>query len=105
MFLLQRFCLIKGITLKDGDSVCSAIPIHDKSDKFGVFLNNGLGKQIDLKELPLQKKAGKGLMVSKLAEELENHIERMMGFRVLDHELKFYGQCKDCVKKSAEKVT
>lgn len=59
---------IKGITLKDGDSVCSAIPIHDKSDKFGVFLNNGLGKQIDLKELPLQKKAGKGLMVSKLAE-------------------------------------
>lgn len=59
---------IKGITLKDGDNVCSAIPIHDKSDKFGVFLNNGLGKQIDLKELPLQKKAGKGLMVSKLAE-------------------------------------
>lgn len=59
---------IKGITLKDGDSVCSAIPIHDKNDKFGVFLNNGLGKQIDLKELPLQKKAGKGLMVSKLAE-------------------------------------
>ena len=40
-----------------------------------------------------------------LLEELENHIERMMGFRVLDHELKFYGQCKDCVKKSAEKVT
>lgn len=59
---------IKGITLKDGDNVCSAIPIHDKSDKLGVFLNNGLGKQIDLKELPLQKKAGKGLMVSKLAE-------------------------------------
>lgn len=59
---------IKGITLKDGDSVCSAIPIHDKDDKLGIFLNNGLGKQVDLKELPLQKKAGKGLMVSKLAE-------------------------------------
>ena len=40
-----------------------------------------------------------------LLEELENHIERMMGFRVLDHELKFYGQCKDCAEKSAEKVT
>ncbi len=40
-----------------------------------------------------------------LLEELENHIERMMGFRVLDHELKFYGQCKDCVERSAEKVT
>lgn len=59
---------IKGITLKDGDSVCSAIPIHDKNDKLGIFLNNGLGKQVDLKELPLQKKAGKGLMISKLAE-------------------------------------
>ena len=59
---------IKGITLKDGDSVCSAIPIHDKNDKLGVFLSNGLGKQVDLKELPLQKKAGKGLMISKLAE-------------------------------------
>lgn len=59
---------IKGITLKDGDSVCSAIPIHDKNDKLGIFLNNGLGKQVNLKELPLQKKAGKGLMISKLAE-------------------------------------
>lgn len=59
---------IKGITLKDGDSVCSAIPIRDKNDKLGVFLSNGLGKLIDLKELPLQKKAGKGLMISKLAE-------------------------------------
>lgn len=38
-----------------------------------------------------------------LLEELENHIERMMGFRVLDHELKFYGQCKDCVKKKCGK--
>ena len=40
-----------------------------------------------------------------LLEELENHIEKMTGFRVLDHELKFYGQCKDCAEKSAEKVT
>lgn len=34
-----------------------------------------------------------------LLEELEHHIEETMGFHVLDHELKFYGQCKDCVEK------
>ncbi len=40
-----------------------------------------------------------------LLEGLESHIEAMTGFRVSDHELKFYGQCKDCVEKSVEKVT
>ena len=30
-------------------------------------------------------------------DELERHIEETTGFHVLDHELKFYGQCKDCV--------
>lgn len=32
-------------------------------------------------------------------EELEKHIEETTGFHVLDHELKFYGQCKDCKKE------
>ncbi|MEF9945767.1 MAG: Fur family transcriptional regulator [Lachnospiraceae bacterium] len=31
-----------------------------------------------------------------LLEELEKHIEETNGFHVLDHELKFYGQCKEC---------
>lgn len=31
-----------------------------------------------------------------LLEELESHIEEKLGFHVLDHELKFYGQCKEC---------
>lgn len=35
-----------------------------------------------------------------LLEELEKHIEEDTGFHVLDHELKFYGQCKDCLGKS-----
>ena len=34
-----------------------------------------------------------------LLEELERHIEEETGFHVLDHELKFYGQCMDCRKK------
>lgn len=35
-----------------------------------------------------------------LLEELERHIEMDAGFHVLDHELKFYGQCRDCISKS-----
>lgn len=31
-----------------------------------------------------------------LLEELEDHIEDELGFHVLDHELKFYGQCQEC---------
>ncbi len=34
-----------------------------------------------------------------LLEELERHIEEETGFHVLDHELKFYGQCRECREK------
>ena len=32
-------------------------------------------------------------------EDLEDKIEDTTGFHVLDHELKFYGQCSECRKK------
>ena len=32
-------------------------------------------------------------------QELERHIEDATGFHVLDHELKFYGQCKECLER------
>lgn len=34
-----------------------------------------------------------------LLDDLERHIEETLGFRVLDHELKVYGECKDCIQK------
>lgn len=34
-----------------------------------------------------------------LLDELEGHIEMATGFHVLDHELKFYGQCRECLLK------
>ena len=35
---------------------------------------------------------------------IESYIERKTDFHVLDHELKFYGQCKECAEReSAEK--
>lgn len=33
-------------------------------------------------------------------DELEHHIEEATGFHVLDHELKFYGQCAQCRNKA-----
>lgn len=34
-----------------------------------------------------------------LLEELERHIEETAGFHVLDHELKFFGICGECMKR------
>ena len=31
-----------------------------------------------------------------LLDDLEHHIEEATGFHVLDHELKFYGLCREC---------
>jgi Fur family ferric uptake transcriptional regulator len=33
-----------------------------------------------------------------LLEALENFIEQKNGFQIIDHELKFYGYCKECRK-------
>ena len=42
-----------------------------------------------------------------LLEGLEQHIEETAGFHVLDHEVKFYGLCSECMKtqKSMEVFT
>ena len=34
-----------------------------------------------------------------LLDDLEHHIEEVTGFHVLDHELKFFGLCRECMKK------
>ena len=52
---------IKGINLNDNDSVIATLVVRDKKDELAVFTENGLGKKIELKELPIQKRAGKGL--------------------------------------------
>ena len=52
---------VKGITLAAGDYIVSAIPVRSATDKLAVFATNGVAKRIDLSEIPLQKRAGKGL--------------------------------------------
>ena len=56
---------VKGITLKDDDYVVSALPIRNSNDQLAIISEKGLGKKIDLKELVIQKRAGKGLIVYK----------------------------------------
>lgn len=56
---------IKGITLKENDYVVAALPVRHETDQLAIFSEGGLGKKIKLDELPLQKRAGKGLMIYK----------------------------------------
>lgn len=62
---------VKGIGLKEGDAVSLALPVHDSNDQLGVFLSSGLGKKIKLSELPAQKRAGKGLAITKINDEYD----------------------------------
>ena len=56
---------VKGINLADGDMVVSAIPVRNVNDKLAIFVNGGYCKKFGLDELPVQKRAGKGLMCYK----------------------------------------
>lgn len=56
---------LKGITLKANDEVVCCLPIRDDSDDLAIFFETGNGKRINLKELPLQSRAGKGLICHK----------------------------------------
>lgn len=56
---------IKGITLKEDDYVVAALPVRHATDQLAIFAESGLGKKIKLEELPVQKRAGKGLMIYK----------------------------------------
>lgn len=60
---------VKGISLKEGDAVSVALPIHDTKDELGIFFSSGIGKKIKLSELPAQKRAGKGLQIGKLGDK------------------------------------
>ena len=56
---------IKGIAMKDSDEVVAALPVRNKNDKLAVFTSTGAGKKLDLAELPVQKRGGKGLICHK----------------------------------------
>ena len=59
---------IKGITLNPGDTIIAALPVRNTNDKLALFSSTGLAKKIDLSELPIQKRAGKGLICYKTTD-------------------------------------
>ena len=56
---------VKGINIGTDDEVVAAIPVRNINDKLAVFVSGGMAKKFDLSELPVQKRAGKGLMCYK----------------------------------------
>ena len=56
---------VKGINMSEGDSIVSAIPVRNANDKLAIFVEGGMAKKFSLDELPVQKRAGKGLMCYK----------------------------------------
>ena len=56
---------VKGINLGADDEIVAAIPVRNTNDKLAIFINGGYCKKFGLDELPIQKRAGKGLMCYK----------------------------------------
>ena len=54
---------VKAIDLKEEDAISVAIPVHDKEDYLAIFADKGTAKKIKLSDLPVQKRAGKGLNI------------------------------------------
>ena len=63
---------VKGITLKENDYVVAAMPVRHSEDQIAVFAKGGLGKKFPMNELPVQKRAGKGLICYKPTENTGN---------------------------------
>ena len=59
---------VKGINIGADDKIVAAMAVRNGNDKIAVFANGGLSKKIDLSELPVQKRAGKGLICYKPTE-------------------------------------
>lgn len=52
---------VKGIGLKPNDTVVATLVVRNNTDALAIFSEKGLGKKIDMSEVTLQKRAGKGL--------------------------------------------
>ena len=90
--LLLEMQLVDRINLDDG---CVRYEIGETLDGTGKHHHHHLICKTCGKVLPFK---------DDLLDELERHIEEETGFHVLDHELKFYGQCKECQKRGRKIV-
>ena len=56
---------VKGINLAIDDEVITALPIRHQEDDIAVFSSEGYGKRVALKDVSLQKRGGKGMLIYK----------------------------------------
>lgn len=85
--LLLEMQLVDRISLDDG---CARYEIGESGAGEGKHHHHHLICRTCGKVIPFR---------DDLLEELERHIEKETGFHVLDHELKFFGVCKECRKR------
>ena len=69
---------VKGITLNKDDSIIAALPVRNSNDHLAIFASSGLCKKFELSELPLQKRAGKGLLCYKPTDITGNVVSAVL---------------------------
>lgn len=52
---------VKGMNIGDDDYVIAALPIYNSADSLAIVSEDGLGKQVPLKEFTTQNRGGKGI--------------------------------------------
>ena len=92
---------VKGIKLAEGDEVIAALPIHKVTDQIAIFTDGGLGKKIDINELPTQARGGKGTIIYKPTEQTGNVVGAAM---VSDEDLILLSGNKTSICFSAKDV-
>ena len=85
--LLREMQLVDRINLDDG---CLRYEISDLFDGETKHHHHHLICKTCGKVVPFEED---------LLDELERLVEQETGFQVSDHELKFYGQCQECLKR------
>lgn len=92
---------VKGIKLAEGDEVVAALPIHKVTDQIAIFTDGGLGKKVDINELPTQARGGKGTIIYKPTEQTGNVVGSEM---VSDEDLILLSGNKTSICFSAKDV-
>ena len=62
---------IKGVSLKEGDEVVAALPVHKSTDQVAMITSAGLGKKVPVEQFTAQGRGGKGVIAYKLTEGAE----------------------------------
>ena len=56
---------VKGMALAAEDELIFGLPVRHEEDDIAVFSSKGYGKKVSQKELTIQKRAGKGVIIYK----------------------------------------